>query len=158
MDSRSLPAFAVWSLIAFAQGTAAARTEYSAPALRLDHVGIQAADLDRSVGFYTRVLGLTEVRAPFPRDAGRWIALDGGRMLHIVGHGGPGADHNRWDHFALACVDLDVMIARLDGLHIAWADIEGRHTAQTRPDGVRQIFIRDPDGYTIELNDSGKRQ
>ncbi len=66
-----------------------------APALLLDHVGIQVADLERSVAFYARVLGLREVSAPFPRDAARWIALGGGRMLHIVAHGTPGAPHNR---------------------------------------------------------------
>jgi catechol-2,3-dioxygenase len=66
-----------------------------APALLLDHVGIQVADLKRSVAFYARVLGLREVPAPFPRDAARWIALGGGRMLHIVAHGTPGAPHNR---------------------------------------------------------------
>lgn len=45
----------------------------SAPALSLDHVGIQASDLDRSIAFYARVLGLREVPAPFPRDAARWF-------------------------------------------------------------------------------------
>jgi lactoylglutathione lyase len=128
----------------------------AAAALSLDHVGIQAADLDQSVAFYTRVLGLHEVPAPFPRDAGRWIALGGGRMLHIVAHGTPGAPHNRWDHFALACANLDAMAARLDTLHVAWADMEGRHAIQTRPDRVRQIFVRDPDGYDIEINDAAK--
>lgn len=82
----------------------------AAPTLSLDHVGIQAADLERSVAFYVRVLGLREVPAPFPHDAARWFALGGGRMLHIVAHVTPGAPHNRWDHFALACADLDAMV------------------------------------------------
>ncbi len=126
----------------------------AAPSLSLDHVGIQATDLDRSVAFYTHVLGLREVPAPFPRAGARWIALGNGRMLHIVGHGTPGALHDRWDHFALACSDLDAMIARLDALHVAWTDMEGGHSVQMRPDHVRQIFVRDPDGYTIEINDA----
>ncbi|TVV75941.1 VOC family protein [Sphingomonas solaris] len=126
----------------------------AAPALSLDHVGIQAADLDRSVAFYTGVLGLREVPAPFPTNAARWIALDGDRMLHIVAHDTPGATHNRWNHFALACADLDAMVVRLDAQHIAWTDMEGHHAIQSRPDRVRQIFVRDPDGYVIEINDS----
>ena len=133
---------------------ALAQSEAAAPALSLDHVGIQAVDLGRSVGFYTRVLGLREVPAPFPQAAARWIALGGGRMLHVVAHGTPGAPHNSWDHFALACADLDAMIARLDAFHVAWRDMDGRHAVQTRPDHVRQIFVRDPDGYDIEINDA----
>ena len=131
-----------------------AQSMAAAPTLSLDHVGIQAADLDRSVAFYTRVLGLSEVPAPFPRDAARWIGLGGGRMLHIVANGTPGAPHNRWDHFALACDDLDAMVAHLDRLHIVWINMEGRRAVQTRPYGVRQIFVRDPDGYDIEINNA----
>ncbi|MEA1084992.1 VOC family protein [Sphingomonas sp. CD22] len=125
-----------------------------APALLLDHVGIQVADVERSVAFYARVLGLREVPAPFPRDAARWFALGGGRMLHIVAHGTPGAPHNRWDHYALACADFDAMVMRLDELHVAWKDMDGHHAIQTRPDRIRQIFVRDPDGYVIEINDA----
>lgn len=125
------------------------------PALSLDHVGIQAADLGRSVRFYTEVLGLRELPAPFPKDAARWLSLGNGRMLHIVGRGRSGAPRNRWDHFALACADLDALIARLDALHVSWSDMEGRQAVQTRPDRVRQIFVQDPNGYTIEINDAG---
>uniref|UniRef100_UPI0035CC12CF VOC family protein n=1 Tax=uncultured Sphingomonas sp. TaxID=158754 RepID=UPI0035CC12CF len=124
------------------------------PSLSLDHVGIQAADLDRSVAFYTQVLGLREVPAPFPPAAARWLALGGGRMLHIVAHGTRGAPHNPWDHFALACADLNMMTKRLDALNVAWTDMDGKRGIQTRPDHVRQIFVRDPDGYDIEINDA----
>ncbi|WP_140852652.1 VOC family protein [Sphingomonas glacialis] len=125
-----------------------------APALALDHVGIQAADLVRSARFYGDVLGLKEASTPFPIGAARWFALGGGRMLHIVANVTVGAPHNRWDHFALACADLDAMIARLDARHIPWADMDGHRSAQRRPDNVRQIFVRDPDGYVIEINDA----
>jgi lactoylglutathione lyase len=128
----------------------------TAPLLSLDHVGIQATDLDRSVAFYTQVLGLREVPAPFPHEAARWVALGNGRMLHIVAHGTLGSSRNRWDHFALTCSNLNAMIARLDALHVAWTDMEGGHTVQMRPDHVRQIFVHDPDGYNIELNDAGE--
>jgi len=102
------------------------------------------------VAFYTQVLGLREVPAPFPKEAARWLSLGNGRLLHIVAHGTLGAAHNRWDHFALACAVLDAMIARLDALHIAWASMNGLRAPQMRSDHVRQIFVQDPDGYNIE--------
>lgn len=125
-----------------------------APALSLDHVGIQVVDLERSVAFYERVFGLREVPAPFPRDAARWFALGGGQMLHIVAPGTPGAPHNRWDRYAVACADLDAMVMRLDELHVAWTDMDRHHAIQTRPDCVRQIFVRDPDGYVIKIDEA----
>jgi lactoylglutathione lyase len=150
---RTIPALAATLFLSIASPSHALMPE-AAPALSLDHVGIQSADLDRSVAFYTEVLGLREVPAPFPRDAARWIALGKGRMLHIVAHGAPGAQHNHWDHFALACADLDAMTARLDALKIPWNDMDGHRAVQARPDHVHQIFVRDPDGYNIEINDA----
>jgi lactoylglutathione lyase len=129
----------------------------SAPHIALDHVGIQASNLDRSVTFYETTLGLRQVPAPFPRDAARWLALGNGRMLHIVANGDSEAPHNRWDHFALSCSNLDAMIAHLDAIHVSWADMDGNRAPQSRPDHVRQIFIQDPDGYIIEINDRAGR-
>lgn len=34
---------------------------------------------------------------------------------------------------------------------------EGKREIQTRPDGVQQIFVQDPDGYWIEINDALKK-
>jgi lactoylglutathione lyase len=120
----------------------------------LDHVAIQVADLDKSVAFYKSVFGLSEVPAPFP--IARWLTLGGGIMLHIVGNRTTRTEHSRWDHISIACGDMDVMIAKLDAQHVPWTNMEGLHTPQVRPDGVKQIFIQDPDGYWIEINDMAK--
>lgn len=141
-------------LLGIAGTPACAQPVTSGPTLTLDHVGIQAADLDRSAAFYRDVLGLHEQPAPFPRGAVRWFSLGGGRMLHIVAHGSSASPHNRWDHFALACSDFDTLIVHLNTLRVPWTDMDGHHTIQTRPDHVRQIFVRDPDGYNIEINDA----
>ena len=121
--------------------------------LVFDHVGIQAVDLERSVTFYTQVLGLKEITSPFPKTAARWFDLGDGRMLHIVAGGVATAEHNRWDHFALSCADIAKVEEDLDRLNVRWAGMDGRRVTDTRPDGTKQIFIRDPDGYPIEIND-----
>ena len=50
------------------------------------------------------------------------------------------------------------MTASLDAKHIIWASMEGKHEPAVRFDGVKQIFIQDPDGYWIEINDALKVQ
>lgn len=147
---RAKIAFAA-ALMLGASGAGARAQDVAVPTL--DHVGIQASDLDRTVRFYTSVFGLKEVPAPFPKTEARWLAFGNGYLLHIVAHGRAGSEHNKWDHVALAC-DLPAMIAHLDRLHVAWTDMSGGHKLQRRPDGVTQIFVTDPDGYTIELNDA----
>ena len=131
-------------------------TQPMAGKLTLDHVGIQAVDLERSAAFYTRVLGLKEVPSPFPRTAARWFDLGDGRRLHIVAGGRADAAHNKWDHFALSCQDIAQVEADLDRLHVRWAGMGGARVTDTRPDGTKQIFIRDPDGYSIEINDGAR--
>ena len=33
----------------------------------------------------------------------------------------------------------------------------GRRATDTQPDGTHQIFIRDPGGYAIEINDAPRK-
>ena len=131
-----------------------ARAEPPANMVALDHVAIQVRALDKSAAFYKTLFGLAEVPAPFA-DA-RWLSLGGGIMLHIVGNRTARSRHNRWDHIAIACGDMGAMIAKLAALHVPWINMEGAHVPQVRPDGVKQIFIQDPDGYWIEINDALK--
>jgi catechol 2,3-dioxygenase-like lactoylglutathione lyase family enzyme len=119
-----------------------------------DHVAIYVRDPDISAEFYKSVFGLKQTPAPVP--FARWLTMGNGVMLHIVKGRTTPPGHSKWDHIALACADMDEMIQRLADRHIAWSDIEGRKTPQVRADGVKQIFIEDPDGYWIEINDSLK--
>ena len=144
-------------LVAMSAFSASAMPAEAAPAAQasvLDHVAIQVVDVDKSVDFYKALFGFAEIPAPFA--GARWLNLGGGIMLHIVGNRTPRSEHSRWDHIAIASGDMDVTIAKLDAQHIPWANMEGGHAPQVRPDGVKQIFIQDPDGYWIEINDALK--
>jgi lactoylglutathione lyase len=92
--------------------------------------------------------------APFP--IARWLVMGNGFALHIVGGRVQPLDQPRWIHFAVACTGMGEMIATLDAKHVAWSDIQGRPQVQVSPDGVKQIFVQDPDGYWIEINDALK--
>lgn len=124
------------------------------PEAVFDHIALQVADLNASVDFYRDVFGFTEVPAPFP--IARWMGMGGGLSLHLVSGRTEPLSQPKWIHFAVACADMDKMIANLNARNIPWSDIQDRHAPQVRPDGVKQIFVRDPDGYWIEINDALK--
>jgi lactoylglutathione lyase len=43
---------------------------------------------------------------------------------------------------------------RLIGPHIAYRNFNGDGKINTRVDGVREIYLQDPDGSWIEVNDA----
>ncbi len=123
---------------------------------RILHTMIRVRDLDKSLDFYTRLLGMTQLRRKdFP----------GGKFtLAFVGYGGE-ADHtvieltHNWDqeepydlgsgfgHVAIGVPDIYATCERLkaEGAAIPRAPGPMKH-------GTTVIaFIEDPDGYKIEL-------
>ena len=118
--------------------------------LGLDHIALYVANVPLSVHFYQDVLGLK----PLPRPAfdfpGAWFDLGHGRQLHLLGDRTEPlpADTlgSRRNHFAFQVADLQ---AAADFLSQQGLPLKG---PKPRPDGVRQLFFQDPDGYWIELN------
>ena len=84
--------------------------------------------------------------------------MSNGTMLHIVSGRATPVGNGKWDHFALSVLNLAEIIARLDAKGIKWSDFGGSGAPQTRirGEGVKQIFMQDPDGYWIEVNDARK--
>jgi catechol 2,3-dioxygenase-like lactoylglutathione lyase family enzyme len=114
--------------------------------LELNHVALHVAELDASCKFYRNTLCLE----PLPRPAfdfpGAWFRLGTQQELHLIGERTePVRSHNRGNHFALRVDNLDEWEMHLQKMN---ADFRPR---KTRPDGALQIFVRDPDGYIIEL-------
>ena len=124
----------------------------SAPA-QAEHVAIQASDIDRSAAFYHEAFGLRII--PTPLKNRRWLDLGHGMALHILDGRTAPKPSNRDEHLALHVDDLATVTAWLDAHHLAWTNFTGEpHTMQLRFDGVRQIYVQDPDGYWLEVGDS----
>lgn len=122
-------------------------------AARAEHVAIQAADIDRSAAFYHEAFGLRIIATPLKNR--RWLDLGNGMALHILDGRTAPKPSNRNEHLALHVDDLGTVTAWLDQRHLVWTDLAGKpRTMQTRFDGVRQIYVQDPDGYWLEVGDS----
>ncbi|HEY1692306.1 MAG TPA: VOC family protein [Polyangiaceae bacterium] len=124
----------------------------------LEHVSLHVADDVVSVRFYRDVLGMREIPSASPQR--RWLAFGRGGELHIAGGRTAPVQGDDEVHFALACEDLEPIMKRLAEHQVAWYGSDDRPggVSRTRTDGVRQIYLRDPDGYWIEVNDSLRRR
>lgn len=122
------------------------------PVAVADHVALNSADADASAAFYKRAFKMKDVPTRLPRT--RWLDMGHGMTLHIIGGRTTAVSPNRIVHFALRTDDLAQSIAYFDANGIPWSDFTGKpRTVQTRFDGVRQVFIQDPDGYWVEVSD-----
>jgi len=117
------------------------------PALSLDHYNIFCKDLDATVRFYERYVGLTNGdRPPFPFP-GAWMYAGDKAILHIVSETGRGDQGSgAIDHIAINCSDIR---GTLDQIKKDNMPFEVRKVP-ARP--LQQVFVHDPDGVMIELN------
>jgi lactoylglutathione lyase len=120
-------------------------------ASELIHTCYRIGDIDRSVAFY-EALGMEEI-GRFPiRDEAINVFMgfpdDGARLELTYNHGvteyelGTG-----YNHIAITVGDLD---ARLEELAAQGIEPE-KPPYSVREGGSRLCFVRDPDGYRIEL-------
>ena len=112
----------------------------------LSHFQLNVSNLDVSVAWYKRALGLTELRG----DPGRYIALQSttGHFRLVLSAGGPTVGTpSALDHIALAISDIEALSAWCDHLTAIGISHEG-----IKPNIAGQsVDLFDPDGNNIEL-------
>ena len=113
--------------------------------LGVHHVSVNVSNPERSIAFYTDVLGGTlRTDRPDFDFGGAWIDL-GTAQVHLIESDVP---PNLGQHFAILIDDVDgaVRELRAKGYEVEDARVVG-------PD--RQTFITDPDGNSVELHQLG---
>ncbi|MCR6721796.1 MAG: VOC family protein [Chitinophagaceae bacterium] len=124
---------------------------------RLNHIAIYVDNLETSAQFYRDVVGLDTIPEPFHDGRHAWFTLGGGGQLHVISGPGTPKEKNKNNHLCFSIPSVAEFTKKLDALKITfenWAGDKGQVT--TRPDGIKQIWFRDPNGYWIEFNDDYK--
>jgi catechol 2,3-dioxygenase-like lactoylglutathione lyase family enzyme len=124
----------------------------------LEHINLTVADLDRSIGFYTRLFGF-DIRWKGTTADGRPAAHIGNDRHYLalfqarpasrdatLTPVAPGKSYNDvgFNHAGFVVEDLEGLTRRLEELGI-------HHTAEQSYDPGRHVYFHDPDGIEIEL-------
>jgi catechol 2,3-dioxygenase-like lactoylglutathione lyase family enzyme len=130
------------------------------PLTELNHYFVRCNDLERSRKWYCEVLGFEIMpRPPFPFP-GYWLGVNGKIQVHMGQHGIPNAElYYRGTPPDAAATNAGVVdhIAFLAEKPMEFRErferIRADYWARSLPDfDLYQMFVRDPDGLTIELN------
>ena len=118
----------------------------------LDHINIRTADLAGTRAFFTDVLGLSEGWRPAFPFPGAWLYAGAKDVVHLieVKTAGAASEGSSLDHFAFDISDYDEARQRVvaTGLKFYETGAPGGST-------IRQIFVTDANGVSIELNHKG---
>ncbi len=123
--------------------------------LGLAHLSLFVSDLERSLAFYTDVLGFRKTYYQDREDI-FYAEIAAGSCVAEVVQWKNGAENGRWvgkrgtlDHVALEVPDLDEAAAELSRKRIPIVD--GPFELPDLNGGIRGLFIHGPDGERVEL-------
>ncbi|HEV7333610.1 MAG TPA: VOC family protein [Flavisolibacter sp.] len=124
---------------------------------RINHIALSVAQLERSRIFYQEVIGLDTIPEPFHDGRHVWFSVSEGAHLHLIQNPPPIEVPSKNTHLCFSVADIKAFVALLHKNRIHYEDWPGKAGAvTTRTDGIHQIYLKDPDGYWIEINDDYK--
>ena len=116
-------------------------------AVTLNHVNVRASNLEETIAFYVRAIGLTEGWRPSFGFSGAWLYAGETPVVHLTLEGrGTASGSEGVAHIAFAFDDLDAALKRLDQLGLRYSP-----PSRQPGTGLRQIFLVDPNGVAVEL-------
>ena len=120
----------------------------------VNHIAFSVSQLERSYVFYHDVIGLDTIPEPFHDGRHIWFAVSEHAHLHIIQNPPPIVVPTKNTHLCFSVPDVQALVTILQKKKIAFEDWPGKpSTITTRVDGIHQIYLQDPDGYWIEVND-----
>jgi catechol 2,3-dioxygenase-like lactoylglutathione lyase family enzyme len=117
---------------------------------RINHVSVNARDLQDSVEFYVDLLGAERLATPNFGFPVQWLAL-GRTQLHLFERPLKPTSHH---HFAVAVDDVEPVYRAAERRNAFDFDAFGNHLVEL-PGDLVQLYVRDPAGNLVEIDCPG---
>lgn len=122
---------------------------------KINHNAIYVTDVKASIDFYHNIIGLDTIPEPFHDGRHAWFSLGNNVALHIIQGADEKKEYYKNQHTCFSIASVEDFTNVLRDHNIPWEDRDGvKMTLTTRVDGVKQLWLQDPDGYWIEINDA----
>lgn len=118
-----------------------------------NHLAVMVNNLKVTGDFYSKILKLEEIDIKSTGLTHRWFKLNDGFEIHLVSSKQILPKKNRNNHIAIQTDDINAMVDYLQKEKIEFSNWFGNiNKVQKRFDGVLQVYIEDPEGNWIEIN------
>ena len=117
---------------------------------RINHVSINARDLQESVDFYVDLLGADLIPTPNFGLPVQWLAL-GRTQLHLFEKDIKPTSHH---HLGITVDDLEPVYRAAERRDAFDREAFGNHLVEL-PGDVIQLYVRDPAGNLVEIDHDG---
>jgi len=122
---------------------------------RFNHVAIFVKNLKVTKAFYENIIGLDTIPEPFHDGKHAWYSLGTGVSLHVIEGATQKKDYYKNQHTCLSVASVEAFTEVLKKNKVTFEDLKGsKNVFSNRVDGVKQLWLQDPDGYWIEINDA----
>ena len=120
----------------------------------INHTAIFVIDIAKSGNFYSNMIGLDTVPEPFHDGKHIWYKTAEHTMLHVIQGADQKKEYYKNQHTCFTVPNFNSFVENLLKINWSFEDVAGnKNKITTRVDGVHQIWLQDPDGYWIEIND-----
>jgi lactoylglutathione lyase len=120
---------------------------------RFNHITVYVTDLNRGAEFYKKVMMLDTIPEPFHDNRHVWFRIAEHSQLHVVSGAKEDIPHDVNIHMAFTVLSLPDFIKHLETLGVKYGNFAGdANKIAIRPDKIEQIYLQDPDGYWIEVD------
>lgn len=143
------PLLAACFAAAFLPGLCAAQVKKPV----LNHIALSVKNLVKSTAFYSQVIGLDTIPEPFHDGKHTWFSIAERSHLHLIEYNDGIVVPGKGTHLCFSVPSIEVFIQRLEKQGVMYSNWQGDpKTVTNRVDGVKQLYLQDPDGYWIEIN------
>jgi catechol 2,3-dioxygenase-like lactoylglutathione lyase family enzyme len=118
--------------------------------MQINHVSINAIDLQESVDFYVDLLGAEPIPTPNFGIPVQWLAL-GRTQLHLFERDIQPTSHH---HLGITVDDIEPVFRAAERRDAFDHQAFGNHLVEL-PGDVVQLYVRDPAGNLVEIDHAG---
>ena len=126
--------------------------------LKFDHQALPVNNLKITGDFYRDILGFKDIPTLVgTKYTHRWLANYEGKEIHLIFTDEEIQKTPKQIHMAFSPVDFDKFVDHLKKNNVLFTNYNlEAGVVQVGKDGIKQLWVRDPQGYWIEINSTNQ--